>query len=687
MVFPLIALNCGASLVSWTTIATSLKFYSLLLPLTHVILQTVVNAAFLWSGNVQNYEEIFYNDLKSKSIITPENNPIKNGILETCERLKVARKKILKISSLTSWITPFTVLKNSYLDKVFCNTFFSTRYFLVSSLSMHAFTLAFVAGTLISNPHMKLVKYSEPLSPNQFSLTQNVTVDESAILNLTASAWLKTFIAFEVDENCDNVDKLCQEFDIDINMKLYFLLILFATFFITAMLLQFFGNYYNLFRPYSGLIGCPYFVHFTVLRDMLIDTSEQEAKLTNQVTKCRRSVFTSQDVMTGDTCLHVALKHGRTVLARQMITSGSDPTLTNFNKENLESLRVSQDREGISSISWTITNLKNDEKIAFKHDFKTLKIANHLGEWMPQYQMIAVYFKVTLLTASHATFPSISDCSELLKGMKAISEALYDFSNLNKKVVGEKWFNSFCSNLIKEKKLKTLLIFLLAGLRIHDNLLLLKDLIRPLKSTCRNTVFVKVCWKIQCHSTSLGKTKYSHYLAIIGNVNMLKKLSKKKISKIVQDQRHLLLAAQNGNLEVLQFLLEKDCDKEAQDQIGRTAMHYAAENGQEETVQFLIENGANKEAQDKGGKTALHYAASGGVLKIVQLLIENGAYKEAQDRIGRTALHYAASSGDDIIVKWLIQNGANKEAQDKDGLTPIRYASGNGHVRTVPLLF
>ena len=67
--------------------------------------------------------------------------------------------------------------------------------------------------------------------------------------------------------------------------------------------------------------------------------------------------------MTGDTCLHIALQHGHIALAKQMIESGSDPKVTNFCQENLESSWKAQKSEGQSGTKWEIGKEYDSQKI------------------------------------------------------------------------------------------------------------------------------------------------------------------------------------------------------------------------------------------------------------------------------------------------------------------------------------
>ena len=75
------------------------------------------------------------------------------------------------------------------------------------------------------------------------------------------------------------------------------------------------------------------------------------------------------------------------------------------------------------------------------------------------------------------------------------------------------------------------------------------------------------------------------------------------------------MAAQNGHLEVVRFLVESGANKDqGTTDDGVTPLYIAAQNGHLEVVRFLVESGANK---DQGnGATPLFIAAHRGTLKL-----------------------------------------------------------------------
>ena len=62
-------------------------------------------------------------------------------------------------------------------------------------------------------------------------------------------------------------------------------------------------------------------------------------------------------------------------------------------------------------------------------------------------------------------------------------------------------------------------------------------------------------------------------------------------------------------------MLEKNVDLNTADYDARTALHLAASNGHLEIVNFLIKNGINLNSEDKFGGTPLDDAITGNVYK------------------------------------------------------------------------
>ncbi len=149
----------------------------------------------------------------------------------------------------------------------------------------------------------------------------------------------------------------------------------------------------------------------------------------------------------------------------------------------------------------------------------------------------------------------------------------------------------------------------------------------------------------------------------------------------------LHFAAQNGNTDVVRFLLENGADIQARDlKLNRSAIHFAVENGNLECVKFLEEHDANLLDRDIYGATALHYAAQKNHLDVIKFLVSKKLDYTAKDARGWTAMHYAACGGSIDIIKYLLAKGLNINELTQSGRTPLFFARGNRELRKFMIL-
>lgn len=153
----------------------------------------------------------------------------------------------------------------------------------------------------------------------------------------------------------------------------------------------------------------------------------------------------------------------------------------------------------------------------------------------------------------------------------------------------------------------------------------------------------------------------------------------------------LMLAAKEGDLEVVKFLLSRNAAVNATDDSGDTALMYAAREGNLPLVTLLLKHNANAAAINRLGRTPLIHMLAGygqayndtkdkrpaalneftkNVYGIADLLIKNGTPVNAKttpaDR-GFTAMIWAAIIGRIDIMELLIANGADVCIHDQFG--------------------
>uniref|UniRef100_A0A672TZV3 Uncharacterized protein n=1 Tax=Strigops habroptila TaxID=2489341 RepID=A0A672TZV3_STRHB len=119
----------------------------------------------------------------------------------------------------------------------------------------------------------------------------------------------------------------------------------------------------------------------------------------------------------------------------------------------------------------------------------------------------------------------------------------------------------------------------------------------------------------------------------------------------------MLVQIAKGNLSELEKTL-KDNDINALNSSSETLLHVAAANGHVTIMEYLISKGAKVDVKDKNGRTPLHRAAEKGHGDAVKGLLRSGAYLYSLDTEGKTPLHLAAQNDHSHIVMMLLKEEA-----------------------------
>ena len=145
--------------------------------------------------------------------------------------------------------------------------------------------------------------------------------------------------------------------------------------------------------------------------------------------------------------------------------------------------------------------------------------------------------------------------------------------------------------------------------------------------------------------------------------------------------------------EIVSTILKmKECDVNAGDYMGTTALIWASARGHEEVVKVLLdqEDINPNQADTNYGPTPLTWAARSGHKEVVKMLLEREDVNpnQADTDSGHTPLTWAANSGHQEIVKMLLEReGVNpNQADTKFGQTPLTWAAMSGHKEIVKML-
>ncbi|RBR07490.1 hypothetical protein FVER53590_11049 [Fusarium verticillioides] len=168
----------------------------------------------------------------------------------------------------------------------------------------------------------------------------------------------------------------------------------------------------------------------------------------------------------------------------------------------------------------------------------------------------------------------------------------------------------------------------------------------------------------------------------------------------------LSFAAQAGDVEAIDKLLDKQADFELADTDGHTPLLWAAREGHEEAVKCLVDygaraaanghtgvarvlrlKGADVNAADDMNHTPLSLAVSGTNEDVLRLLLDASPDLETRDHETlKTPLHWATFRNRPANVELLLKYGADIEATATGFKTALYVASANGYLDVVQLL-
>lgn len=145
----------------------------------------------------------------------------------------------------------------------------------------------------------------------------------------------------------------------------------------------------------------------------------------------------------------------------------------------------------------------------------------------------------------------------------------------------------------------------------------------------------------------------------------------------------MLRFAQDGNLEMIKFLMEKGFDPRTNND---SALQHGAEQGHLQVVKFLLEQGADIEVCNGGG--VIEMVIQNGHVEMLKFLLENGVKLPSKTVFSMWDL--ATYNGLEMI-KFLLEKGLIDLFTDDAKKAPrlmaaVRVAASRGHLEIVKLL-
>lgn len=166
----------------------------------------------------------------------------------------------------------------------------------------------------------------------------------------------------------------------------------------------------------------------------------------------------------------------------------------------------------------------------------------------------------------------------------------------------------------------------------------------------------------------------------------------------------LIRAAKEGQLSMVQRLVEKGANLEAGDSRGGTAILHSCIGAQRDVLEYLISVGGNVNAVDDRGQAPLHYLCQyarqwgdgmitetvngttrhvknprfGQHTEILKIVMAAKADLNLETAYGYTPLHWAAATNTSLFVKLLFDAGANVHHANKNGYTALHAGADKG---------
>ncbi|MEM9846421.1 MAG: ankyrin repeat domain-containing protein [Bacteroidota bacterium] len=162
-----------------------------------------------------------------------------------------------------------------------------------------------------------------------------------------------------------------------------------------------------------------------------------------------------------------------------------------------------------------------------------------------------------------------------------------------------------------------------------------------------------------------------------------------EVDKITHDGRNYLLwAAYKGNLELMEYLLEKGSDAMLVDDHGYNLICFAAVGGQQDTKVYdlILANGVDVKSTNRAGANALLLLAPNIKDKaVIDYFVGRGLDLHAKDEDGNGMFNYASRKGNIDLMKQLIEMGVAYKPLNKKGENAVLIASQGARGYTNPL--
>lgn len=183
--------------------------------------------------------------------------------------------------------------------------------------------------------------------------------------------------------------------------------------------------------------------------------------------------------------------------------------------------------------------------------------------------------------------------------------------------------------------------------------------------------------------TAFGFDAVTSALFSGANTEIVKYLLSQKgndVNKLTHDGRNYIFwAAYKGNLDIMQYLLDKGSRSDIIDDKGYSLLTFTAAVGQKNPAlyDFIIKNGAdvkNEKSKD-GANVLLLLIPHLSDFEMVDYFVNRGLNIHDKDNYGNGAFNYTARTGNIAMLKRLVEKGVDYKTINKNGGNAFIFAS------------
>ncbi|UMM22907.1 hypothetical protein L5515_003884 [Caenorhabditis briggsae] len=174
-----------------------------------------------------------------------------------------------------------------------------------------------------------------------------------------------------------------------------------------------------------------------------------------------------------------------------------------------------------------------------------------------------------------------------------------------------------------------------------------------------------------------------HYAVTHDNVDLVKPLANKHTveAKDRYGQHPMMIAAANGNLKVLKYLMDVSDIINQPDHEGRSALSLAAMAAHTSIIEAIAPRITDWVQRDHDGTPLIHTLILSNLIYVAEVYLTHGGSSSDSDAHGRTCVHVVASTNHVAAGKMLKRiGGVNFESVDRGGRTALMTAVWARHV-------